>query len=278
MHYFKRNIGDYHKKAGRLSMLEHGAYTLLMDACYDRERFPTESEALDWCWARSDEEVAAVKFVLSKFFDLVDGRYMQQRIADEIAGYHDKSQKNKQIAIEREANRKAKRERVEHEACTDGHLTTNQEPLTNNQEPEEQDQEHVAADAPTAAQAQAENAGEPVQPKAQRAKRLPADWTLPAEWLTWALADRPEFPEAAMVREGEKFADHWHAASGKNAAKLDWLATWRNWVRNARLPQNVRAFPQPQQSRFTNLPPVNAEEIRARTAENERLGVRRANF
>jgi len=29
MHYFKRNIGDYHKKAGRLSMLEHGAYTLL---------------------------------------------------------------------------------------------------------------------------------------------------------------------------------------------------------------------------------------------------------
>ncbi|SER19535.1 hypothetical protein SAMN04244573_03077 [Azotobacter beijerinckii] len=81
-----------------------------------------------------------------------------------------------------------------------------------------------------------------------------------------------------MVREGEKFADHWHAASGKNAAKLDWLATWRNWVRNARLPQNVRAFPQPQQSRFTNLPPVNAEEIRARTAENERLGVRRANF
>ena len=41
MHYFKRNIGDYHKKAGRLSMLEHGAYTLLIDSCYDRERFPT---------------------------------------------------------------------------------------------------------------------------------------------------------------------------------------------------------------------------------------------
>ncbi|MNG36972.1 hypothetical protein D3C84_1241790 [compost metagenome] len=34
----------------------------------------------------------------------------------------------------------------------------------------------------------------------------------------------------------------------------------------------------PAQSRFTNLPKVNADEIRARTAENERLGVRRANF
>ena len=41
MHYYKRNLGDYAKKAGRLSMLEHGSYTLLIDACYDRERFPT---------------------------------------------------------------------------------------------------------------------------------------------------------------------------------------------------------------------------------------------
>jgi len=68
VHYFKRNIGDYHKKAGRLSMLEHGAYTLLLDACYDREEFPTMEEALDWCWARSDDEEAAVRFVLNKFF------------------------------------------------------------------------------------------------------------------------------------------------------------------------------------------------------------------
>ena len=77
MHYFKRNIGDYHKKAGRLSMLEHGAYTLLIDSCYDRERFPTMDEAIDWCWARTDEEIAAVRFVLGKFFELVEGRYVQ---------------------------------------------------------------------------------------------------------------------------------------------------------------------------------------------------------
>lgn len=138
MHYFKRNIGDYHKKAGRLSMIEHGAYTLLMDACYDRERFPTMDEAIDWCWARSDEEIAAVKFVLTKFFTLEGEQYTQQRIADEIASFHDKSEKNKQIAIEREANRRAKRAPVEHETCTNRHLTTNQEPITNNQEEKEQ--------------------------------------------------------------------------------------------------------------------------------------------
>jgi uncharacterized protein YdaU (DUF1376 family) len=139
MHYFKRNIGDYHKKAGRLSMLEHGAYTLLMDACYDRERFPTMAEAIDWCWARSDEEIAAVKFVLTKFFTLQGQNYMQQRIADEISAFHDKSEKNKQIALEREAKRRAKRAPDEHETCTNDHLTTNQEPLT-----KEEDQEQKA--------------------------------------------------------------------------------------------------------------------------------------
>ncbi|EOX9899864.1 TPA: YdaU family protein [Pseudomonas aeruginosa] len=137
MHYFKRNIGDYHKKAGRLSMLEHGAYTLLMDACYDRERFPTRDEAIDWCWARSAEEIAAVEFVLNRFFVLVDGRYTQERIAEEIESFYQKSEKNKQIALEREAKRRADRARNVHETCADGHLTTNQEPLTKNQEPKE---------------------------------------------------------------------------------------------------------------------------------------------
>lgn len=137
MHYFKRNIGDYHKKAGRLSMLEHGAYTLLMDACYDRERFPTKEEAIDWCWARTPEEIAAVEFVLTRFFVLVDGLYTQERIAEEIEAFYKKSEKNKQIALEREAKRRTERARSEHETCADGHLTTNQEPLTKNQEPKE---------------------------------------------------------------------------------------------------------------------------------------------
>ena len=100
MHYYKRNIGDYAKKAGRLSMVEHGAYTLLMDAIYDRETFPTLEEALDWVWARDEAEVAAVKFVLSKFFELrEDGRYVQNRIQEELDSYKSKAETNARIAI-----------------------------------------------------------------------------------------------------------------------------------------------------------------------------------
>ena len=32
MNYYKRHIGDYAAKAGHLSPLEHGVYTLLIDA------------------------------------------------------------------------------------------------------------------------------------------------------------------------------------------------------------------------------------------------------
>lgn len=143
MHYYKRNLGDYAKKAGRLSMLQHGAYTLLIDACYDREQFPTRDEAIDWTWASSSAEVEAVEFVLTKFFTLVDGRYVQNRIQEEIDAYRATSENNKRIAAEREAKRKAMRasgSRSVNDSCTDrergvDEVPPNHKPITNNQEP-----------------------------------------------------------------------------------------------------------------------------------------------
>lgn len=135
MHYYKRNLGDYAKKTGRLSMLEHGAYTLLIDACYDRERFPTRGEAIDWCWARTPEEIAAVDFVLSRFFTLDGDAHVQNRIREEITAYHQNSKRNSEIATQREEKRR-ERARSVHEAPPANHEPPpNQEPLTKNQEP-----------------------------------------------------------------------------------------------------------------------------------------------
>jgi len=109
MHYYKRNLGDYAKKTGRLTMLQHGAYTLLIDSCYDRETFPTLEQALDWTWAATEAEIEAVKFVLSRFFTLdKDGCYVQDRILCELLEYHAKADTNKRIAIERETKRREK--------------------------------------------------------------------------------------------------------------------------------------------------------------------------
>lgn len=139
MHWYKRNIGDYYKKAGRLSMMQHGAYTLLIDACYDREQFPTMEQAIEWVWASTEDEIQAVKFVLTRFFVEVDGVFVQARIKDELADYRGKAEKNRQIAMEREAKRREKRTN-EHVSCTDvarrdHESPPNQEPVTSNQEP-----------------------------------------------------------------------------------------------------------------------------------------------
>ena len=133
MHYYKRNLGDYAKKAGRLTMLQHGAYTLLTDACYDRETFPTLDQAIEWTWASTESEVEAVKFVLNRFFQLdKDGQYVQNRILEELLHYHKNADINKRIADEREAKRKEKR--TNREQAVD-EAPPNQEPITNNQEP-----------------------------------------------------------------------------------------------------------------------------------------------
>lgn len=138
MHYYKRNIGDYHKKAGRLTMLQHGAYTLLMDACYDREKFPTRDEAIEWLWASSAEDIAAIDFVLGKFFIETNGVFVQKRIELEVENYTKNAETNRRIALEREQKRRdanTKRAQKVNGASTKHHLTTNQEPLTTNQEP-----------------------------------------------------------------------------------------------------------------------------------------------
>ncbi|MFC5353524.1 hypothetical protein [Azospirillum himalayense] len=66
---------------------------------------------------------------------------------------------------------------------------------------------------------------------APKATRLPTDWTLPADWRTWAVHEGAA-PEL-IAREAAKFSDYWHAKAGANGRKADWPATWRNWIRRA---------------------------------------------
>lgn len=215
MHYYKRNIGDYHRKAGRLTMLQHGAYTLIMDSCYDREQFPTREQAIDWCWASTPEEIAAVDFVLNKFFILSGDVFVQGRINDELERYHGNAETNRRIALEREENRR-NRARIEDEHNTDrarkdDEPPPNQEPLTTNQEPR-------------------------TKKDSARGTRLPADWALPEDWKAIAKTIRPEWPDHHVQRVSDGFRDYWIAKTGSGASKADWLATWRNWCRNDKSP------------------------------------------
>lgn len=86
MNFYKRHLGDYAKDAGHLTMLEHGAYTLLLDRYYTTEKpIPSSAEAYRVCRARSGIERAAVDAVLAEFF-ITDGQaHLNRRAEEEIA-------------------------------------------------------------------------------------------------------------------------------------------------------------------------------------------------
>lgn len=65
---------------------------------------------------------------------------------------------------------------------------------------------------------------------AENGKRIPDNFAVTPAMVNWA---REHAPNVDGKRETEKFIDYWKAKSGKDATKKDWVATWRNWMRNA---------------------------------------------
>ena len=68
----------------------------------------------------------------------------------------------------------------------------------------------------------------PIGAVAPKAKRLNID-SLPVEWANFCLAERTDLNPGDVWNQ---FKDYWIAQGGQKGAKLDWFATWRNWVRN----------------------------------------------
>lgn len=91
---------------------------------------------------------------------------------------------------------------------------------------------------------------------AKQGSRLPDDFRMPEDWITWAMSKRG-WSRAEAVEEGECFARYWQAKAGRDACKTDWLKTWQNWATNSRRPSGQG-------------PPGNVSDFR-RIAEEARL-------
>lgn len=85
MNYYERHLGDYARDTAHLSMIEHGAYGLLLDRYYATEKPIPADQVHRLARARSPEEVKAVDDVLKEFFTLVDGAWSHTRCDAEIA-------------------------------------------------------------------------------------------------------------------------------------------------------------------------------------------------
>jgi uncharacterized protein YdaU (DUF1376 family) len=88
MNYYERHLGDYAKDTAHLSMLEHGAYNLLLDRYYSTESGIPADQVYRVARARSRAERAAVDAVLQEFFALQDGSWIKNRCEEEITRAH----------------------------------------------------------------------------------------------------------------------------------------------------------------------------------------------
>jgi hypothetical protein len=68
-------------------------------------------------------------------------------------------------------------------------------------------------------------------PTSRRGTRLDPDWTPPPDVIDAMRAEG--IPDETARRELPRFRDYWAAKAGKDAVKIDWNATWRNWLRRA---------------------------------------------
>ena len=120
-------------------MLEHGAYSLLLDRYYATEKPIPAGEVYRVTKASSRAEKAAIDCVLKEFFTLTDAGWSNNRAEEELEKMREKTSKASKSAKARwDAN------------AMRTHSEGNANPITNNQEPNK----HLAgADAPAVATA-----------------------------------------------------------------------------------------------------------------------------
>lgn len=107
----------------------------------------------------------------------------------------------------------------------------------------------------------------------RKGTRLPDGWT-PTRTPGNQKAEQGH-DQAWLDRELERFRDYWSAVSGQRGRKLDWDATWRNWLRNA----EDRAQRQPGFGQARTAGSLTEDDWEAMLAEAERrdaLDARRA--
>lgn len=87
MIYYRRYVGSYLKNTSRLSLVEHGAYTALLDHYYAEEKpLPLDLDKVyRMARAMMPEERRAVDVILTTYFDRREDGYHNQRADEELA-------------------------------------------------------------------------------------------------------------------------------------------------------------------------------------------------
>jgi uncharacterized protein YdaU (DUF1376 family) len=209
--YFPMYPTDFEAKTSHLTLAEDGAYNRLLRICW---MTPSCTMPADEAWimrrarAVSDHEQESVRAVLAEFFTIENGRYSNARLRREWLAANE--------AHERRKNAGAKGGKAK-SLQAKGKTPSKAKAMPKQPEPEPEPEPIEDTSVSSSVK--------------NRGTRLGKDFVAPQEWIDWAIGLGGNYQY--WHNETEKFRDYWSAKSGKDATKLEWKATWRNWCRNA---------------------------------------------
>ena len=205
MHYYSFHVSDYIHDTAHLSIYEDVVFRRLLDLYYTSEKpIPNKTQEVSRR-IRMNEHTQVVQLILEEFFDFDSERdcWFHKRCDKAIADYQAKAERNREVG-KLGGRPKSNPNANPQETQTVSKHNPNQEPITNNHKPIKE---------------------------TQRGSRLAQDWVLTKSLGEWAQVERPDLDVRLVA---EQFKDYWIAQPGQKGVKLDWPATWRNWVRNSK--------------------------------------------
>jgi uncharacterized protein YdaU (DUF1376 family) len=97
MHYYKFGISDWALHTSHLTLVEEAIYFRLINHYYDSEKpIPLELNPLIRR-LRLDEKIEFVQIILDEFFIKTDDGYRHKRCDEELATYHAKADRNREV-------------------------------------------------------------------------------------------------------------------------------------------------------------------------------------
>lgn len=132
MNFYQRHLGDYAKDTRHLTMVEHGAYNLLLDYYYATEKPIPDDRCERIANAHADAERQAVRQMLKEFFVETPEGWRHAKCDRVIEASKAKSLKAKESAGARW--QKAQSDNNANASETHSERNASHKPLTNNQE------------------------------------------------------------------------------------------------------------------------------------------------
>ena len=217
-------IGDYLRDTMRLTAEQHGAYLLLIMDYWLNGPPPDDDQVLATIAKCSEHSWSNARAALVGYFRIRDGRWHHPRVDEERANARRKHQAAKEKGKQGAKARWGPR--WDRNADAPGKGTSNGQGIA------EASPKQCPTDAPSPSPVKT-NTPPCVPPqggKPAKGARIPDDWEVgPKER---AFAKEMGLNDAQIAFEAAKFVDHWRQSSSRNAVKRDWLAAWRNWLRN----------------------------------------------